>query len=154
MKRQFLVLFSCALLLLAAGCKKQNNEPEFIIGTTEKPSWTNPVDYDMSSSMTAIVKVDMSATYTAEQLSSAKYKQTTDDLMAAFSGDNCLGVAEQVDGLFYLYITTPEDGGNVTLKYYSSVLKNIFAAEPVPFKNDQQLGTVREPYSPIWTVVK
>ena len=148
------VLFLCALLLLAAGCKDKPKEPDSIIGTTERPAWTNPEDYDMSSSMTAIVQVDMSLTYTAEQLAAANYAQTANDLLAAFSGDQCLGVAEQVDGLFFLYITTPEEGDNVTIKHYSSVLKNIFTDQPVPFRNDTQLGTVGEPYSPEWTVVK
>ena len=153
MKGKFFTLITCVLLVLA-GCKDKPKEPDSIIGTTERPAWTNPEDYDMSSSMTAIVQVDLSATYTAEQLAAANYAQTANDLLAAFSGDQCLGVAEQVDGLFFLYITTPEDGGNVTLKHYSSVLKNIFTAQPVPFRNDTQLGTVGEPYSPEWTVVK
>lgn len=153
MKKLFIIA-SCALMLLAAGCKEKPVVPESIIGTTERPVWTDPDDYDMSSSMTAIVKVDLSKIYSAEQLNAANYKQTAEDLVAAFTGDQCLGVAEQVDGLFFLYITAPEDGGNVTLKHYSSVLKNIFTAQPVAFRNDQQLGTVSEPYSPAWTVVK
>lgn len=154
MKGKYLALITCALMLFAAGCKDKPKEPESIIGTTERPAWTDPDDYDMSSSMTAIVKVDMTTTYTAEQLAAANYKLEANDLVAAFSGDKCLGVAEQVDGLFFLYITAPEDGGNVTLKHYSSVLKNLYTAQPVAFRNDQQLGTVSEPYSPAWTVVK
>ena len=154
MQTRIFTLITCALMLFAAGCKDKPKEPESIIGTTERPAWTNPDDYDMSSSMTAIVKVDMTTTYTAEQLAAANYKLEANDLVAAFSGDKCLGVAEQVDGLFFLYITAPEDGGNVTLKHYSSVLKNLYTAQPVAFRNDQQLGTVSEPYSPAWTVVK
>ena len=149
-----MIIASCALMLLAAGCKQKPVEPESIIGTTVRPVWTDPEDYDMSSSMTAIVKVDLSKTYTAEQLNAANYQQTAEDLLAAFSGDKCLGVAEQVNGLFFLYITAPEEGSNVTIKHYSSVLKNIFTAQPVAFRNDTQLGTVSEPYLPAWTVVK
>ncbi|MBO4621639.1 MAG: hypothetical protein J5635_03095 [Paludibacteraceae bacterium] len=152
--KKFMIIASCAMMLLAAGCKQKPVEPESIIGTTVRPVWTDPEDYDMSSSMTAIVKVDLSRTYTAEQLNAANYQQTAEDLVAAFSGDKCLGVAEQVDGLFFLYITAPEDDGNVTLKHYSSVLKNLYTAEPFPFRNDQQLGTVLEPYSPKWAVIK
>lgn len=152
--RKLLIIASCALMLLAAGCKQKPVEPESIIGTTVRPVWTDPEDYDMSSSMTAIVKVDLSKTYTAEQLNAANYQQTAEDLLAAFSGDKCLGVAEQVNGLFFLYITAPEEGSNVTIKHYSSVLKNIFTAQPVAFRNDTQLGTVSEPYLPAWTVVK
>ena len=154
MKNKLFTLITCALMLIAAGCKDKPKEPESIIGTTDRPAWTNPDDYDMSSSMTVIVQVDMSLTYTAEQLAAANYAQTADDLLAAFSGDQCLGVAEQVDGLFFLYITAPEEGSNVTIKHYSSVLKNIFTAQPVAFRNDTQLGTVSEPYLPAWTVVK
>ena len=139
----------CALLFLAAGCKDQNR-PSSLYGNTEQPSWTASENYDMTTSMTAVVKVDLSSTYTEEQLTAAGFQVDEKDILAAFSGESCLGAAVPQDGLFYLYICAPADGGDVTLRYYSSVLKNIFIAAPFSFSNDMQLGSVAMPYTPRW----
>ena len=156
-----MIIASCALLLLAAGCKNndkdKDKEPESIIGTTDQPAWAVPAEYDMTSSMTAIVKVDLSSTYTAEQLSAAHWQYADDDLLAAFCGENCLGVGvyQQEYGAYWLYIAAPENGDRVTLKHYSATLKNIFvASEALPFTNDANLGSAAQPYTPAWTLVK
>ena len=156
MKTRLLSIALCTLLLMAAGCKDpgKQNEPESIIGTTAKPAWTAPADYDMTSSMTAVVKVDLSAVYTVEQLSAAGYKLTGEDLVAAFAGDECLGVATPKDGLFYLYICSPANGQEVTLKYYSSVLKNVLSAAPIAFTDGSHLGSIAEPYTPQFAPAK
>ncbi len=53
--------------------------------------------------------------------------------------------------LFYLYIIcAPAKGDQVTLKYYSSVLKNIFTAEPFTFADGTRLGTNAQPYTPVF----
>lgn len=49
----------CALLLFAAGCKK--DEPETFISDKARPTWTASGNHDMTSSMTAVVKVDLAA---------------------------------------------------------------------------------------------
>ena len=130
----YIFLFLCTFF----GCKK-GNTPETLQGSTEKPSC-----------------------YTAEQLSTVNYQLSTDDMLAAFSGDELVGVAEplplQGDGgqeeglLFFLYICAPTKGEDITLKYYSSVLKNIFIAEPFAFANDTQLGSIANPYMPQFTI--
>ena len=38
-----------------------------------------------------------------------------EDLLAAFAGETCLGVAEDVNGLYFIYIAGAE--GDVTLRY-------------------------------------
>jgi len=154
MKTKFFVLIACSLLLLVAGCKQKPDEPELenLVGTVEKPTWTAPEEYDMATSMTAVVRVDLALSYKPEQLTS--YQPSADDLLAAFSGETCLGVGVWGDDLAYLYINAPEDNGDVTLRYYAASLKNIFTAAPVPFSNDDQLGTVEAPHTPTWTVKK
>lgn len=165
--KKLMVIASCAVLLMAAGCKDKNTpEAESLVGSVATPSWQAPESYDMTSSMTAIVKIDFTQSFSAEQLAAVKDKMTDGqivhegDLLAAFSGENCLGVdtihADQA-GLFFLYMTgsSEENPANVQLRYYSTQLSNIFAAnESFAFSNDGHLGSVSEPYTPAWSIAK
>ncbi len=167
MKNKLLIIASCGLLLLAAGCKNdKDKEPEqtttqsqTLYGNMESPSWSAPADYDMSSSMTAVVKVDLAAQYPDK---AADFQLNDKDLLAAFSGEECLGVASPQDGLFYLYIVTPSgsngqivNGQMIKLVYYSAHYKNLFeAADAFPFANDTQQGTVATPFVPTLIVAK
>ena len=145
MKNQFLPLATCALLLLAAGCKpkeepKPNPEPvQSLTADVARPEWVALEDYDYTSSMTAVISMDSLVT-------------SSEDVLAAFIGDECRGIATYDSGLFYLYIAGP--GESVTLRYWSAHYKNLFAAEPIPFVNDTQLGSTAEPYKPNWVVAK
>lgn len=157
MKTKLLILVSCTLLLLAAGCKNdKDKEPETTLtGNVSRPTWAVSTDYDYTSSMTAVVKVtNLNGQIVNEQI------VNENDLLAAFIGDNCVGVAspDTQTGLFFLYITAPneqmENGQMVNdqmvnLKYYSAHYKNIFeAADAFPFQNDTNLGTIAEPFVP------
>ena len=165
------ILVFCALLLLAVGCKKEQNAPEqeqpeqsqpqpqpqpdpepteTLAGNVARPSWTAPDVYDMTSSMTALVKVDLKAQYPKL---AADYKLDANDVLGAFSGDTCLGVGKIVDGLFFIYIDATE--GAVTLRYWSAQYKNLFEAKDAfPYANESSLGTLAEPLVPAFTVVK
>lgn len=160
MKTKFMTIAICALLLFAAGCKDNNQpstDPKSIAGNIEKPSWAAPTDYDMTASMTAIVKVDLAKTYPVE-VANDKWQITEGDLLAAFSGEKCLGVDTlnaDLSGLFFLYISGQNGDNNedVQLRYYSTTLKNIFVSkELIPFSNDAELGSVSAPYSPEFAV--
>jgi hypothetical protein len=149
MKRIFIIA-SCALLLLAAGCKDKQNEPQSISGSQDRPAWTVSDDYEMVSSMTAVVKVDLSLTY-PEQVSALSFSPSADDLLAAFSGETCIGLADYVDGLFFIYITGTSEP--VRLRFYSSELKNTFVSEDTfPFRNDTQEGTTAQPFTPAFVL--
>ena len=139
-------IFLCAVLLLAAGCKdkEQPVNPFVDPGTIENPDWVLTVDTtDLSVSMTAVVKVSFAQ---------------SEGSLAAFMGNDCCGIADyNADlGLYWLYISpATEQGGNVQLRFYSPDLKRIFGATSTfPFRNDTQLGTVAEPYTPEWEVTK
>lgn len=70
--RNFSKLILCALLLFAAGCKdtdEPTSDPQSIVGDLPVPAWTPAMEYDMTSSMTLIVKVYLSITY-PEQVAS------------------------------------------------------------------------------------
>ena len=138
------LLLVSALSLASCKDKEQPVNPYIDPGTTENPNWAITVENDMSASMTAIVKVSFTD------------KQGT---MAAFMGDACCDVTADsayINGLYYLYITpATEAGGDVQLKFYSPDLKRIFVAkETFPFRNDSQLGSFAEPYTPTWSEAK
>ena len=142
----------CALLLLAAGCKKEEqNTPETFVSDKARPTWTVPEAPDMTSSMTAVIKVDLKAQYPDQ---AADFVLDANDLLAAFQGETCLGIADLQDGLFYLYIAGVNDEP-ITLRYYSAHYKNQFEAKDAfPFVNDDHLGTVAAPYIPAFVVIK
>ena len=70
--------------------------------------------------------------------------------------EQCLGVAQLQEGYFFIYINSPaESSSQVTLRYYSAFYKNLFEAKDAfPFKNDDILGTIADPYIPALVVVE
>ena len=132
----------CALLLLAAGCK-DNSDPFVTPGNVANPEWTVSGENNMTSSMTAVVKVSFAE---------------NEGTLATFMGDQCCGIAEYIAeyGLYWLYMSpVTEAGGDVQLRFYSPDLKRIFdATSTFPYSNDSQLGSVAEPYTPQWCVAK
>ena len=88
----------CALLLFAVSCKKDSKDepspaPQSITGNVSTPSWAVSDDYDMTSSMTVIASVDLSLTY-ADQVQSTGWTVEEDDLLAAFDGNQCIGLRD------------------------------------------------------------
>ena len=156
MKNMMLPARSFSMLLLAAAlcfaaCKKDKNEPETFNGDVARPTWTAIEVPDMSSSMTAVIKVDLKAQYPTQ---AADFVLDDNDLLAAFSCDLCLGTATPQDGLFYLFVAGINDDP-VTLRYYSAHYKNLFEAKDAfRFINDDHLGTIAEPLIPQFVVVK
>ena len=140
------ILVLCSFILVAlVGCKDKGQpvNPYVDPGTTENPNWTLSGDNDLSASMTAIVKVS--------------FTQSAGTL-AAFIGNDCCGLANfnAELGLYWLYISpATEAGGNVQLRFYSPDLKRIFVATSTfPFSNDAQLGSVSNPHTPDWNVLR
>ena len=149
MKKHLYIFVLCTLSLCTlVGCKK--DEPETFISDQARPVWTAPEAGDMTSSMTAVVKVDLKAQYPEK---ASDWQLNDNDLLAAFNGETCLGVASPKEGLFFLYIAGTE--GAVTLRYYSAHYKNFFEAKDAfTFANDAHLGTVAEPFVPTLVEVK
>ncbi len=165
MKNMMSLVRNCNLLLLSilllsvAGCKKDVNEPQTvpvpvpateeqtIHGNQPRPSWVVTDESNLLSSMTAIIKV---TTLNGQAIDDTMVG--ADDLLAAFIGENCVGIAEYKDGLFYLYLSAEE--GTVTLRYYSAYYTNLFEVKDAfVYRNNASIGTVAEPYCPQWVVM-
>ncbi len=153
MKKKIIILASCALLLLAAGCKDKN-APESFNGNVARPTWTTSGSHDMTSSMTAVVKVDLATQYPDI---AKDFVLNDNDLIAAFSDETCLAVAAPDEGLFYLYIGAPLNGNpsSITLRYYSAYYKNLFEAKDAfPYVSDSRQGNADTPFIPTFVVMK
>ena len=156
--KSFNALVIVALLLF--GATSCSDEPETIIGTKDAPSWTAPEKYDMTASMTAIIKVDLSFSYPEQVAALPDSVQVVSDgdVLAAFADTACLGVADYVDGLFYLYVSGPTSSDSetkLTLRYYSKALKNNFVApDAMVFANDAHEGSIAKPVMPKFVMEK
>ena len=135
------VCILCSVFCTLTGC--ENPDPYVNPGDTPNPNWVITVENDMTSSMTAVVKVSFAQ---------------SEGILAAFIGSDCCGVATSenfIDGRYNLFISPSAQGEDVQLKFYSPDLKRIFEAkETFPFVNDGRLGSVSQPYTPEWTVAK
>ena len=157
MKKYLYIFVLCALSVSTlVGCKKDpekepQKEPETFVSNVERPTWRAVEVPDMTSSMTAVIKVDLKAQYPDH---AADFVLDDNDLLAAYQGEICTGIADLQDGLFYLYIAGVNDEP-ITLRYYSAHYKNQFEAKDAfPFVNDDHLGTVAAPYIPAFVVIK
>ena len=116
---------------------------------TPDPNWALTVENDMTSSMTAVVKV---------------FFASQPGTLAAFIGNDCCGIAEYKAeyGLYWLYISPTKamtndqsQTTNVVLRFYSPDLKRIFVAKDTfQYTNNGCLGSPSAPYPPEWTVDK
>lgn len=134
-----------ALLFLASCSKEEGDsvaEPNPMFGNITDPAWSVSTDYDYTTSMTAVIGVDL-------QGGDSLWTIDTADRVAAFVGDECVGLVAPSGTLFFLFIVPPqhaEDGNFITLRYYSSYYHNIFHSDDVfPFVNGSQQGTASNP---------
>ena len=142
MSKHLYIFVLCTLSLCTLVSCKTKNEPETFASDKARPTWTAIEVPDMTSSMTAVIKVDLAAQYPDK---ASDFVLDDNDLLAAFSGETCLGTATPQDGLFYLFVAGINNDP-VTLRYYSAHYKNLFEAKDAfPFVNDNHLGTVAEP---------
>ena len=159
--KRIIITTSFVLTFVLASCGKDNTSatpdtiPERNIptGNIPTPDWAVAGDYDYSSSMTAVVAVDLTQSY--PDITPADWQVDTADRLAAFAADECVGVTSltQADSLFFLYISAPsESGADITLRYYSSRLHNIFQADDIlHFENGARHGSVADPLTPVFT---
>ena len=154
--RSFSILLLTAALCFASCDDKNKPTPtpteQDLYGNAARPTWTAIEVPDMTASMTAVIKV--------QKLAGVAIPDSCvggNDVLAAFSGETCLGIAQPQDGLFFLFVASPVTGNpsSVTLRYYSAHYKNLFEAKDAfPFINDDHLGTIAEPFKPAFVVAK
>lgn len=170
---KFVFVIVAIMTLMLASCniseppdkpneKETPNDTVKLGGNVQVPTWAVDSNYDYSTSMTAIVKVDLTINYALAVDGEGKLVDSniidSNDLLAAFIGNTCVGVANPTEGLFYLYINddnSAEAVKNISLRYYSAKLQNMFEAKDVlVFKNDDRIGTVSEPFTPAFTLAE
>lgn len=158
MKNRIMTIALAALFFLASCGKEEVSEKPFSIqGNIDDPAWVVGTEYDYSSSMTAVIQVNLQM---ADDMPVPSDIWTTDvdDRLGAFVGDECVGVASCDDlGRFFLFIHAPlQPYGQITLRYYSNKLHNIFDTDTsFPFVNGGQQGTAAEPLQiPFWAVTQ
>ena len=119
------------MMLLAAGCDKEEYP------TYDKPGWVVAFNGDYNASMTAVVCLPGNLAPDA----------APDDELAAFIGDECRGVGQQVDGLWYVMLKgTPDEQGTVSIRYYSAANRYLYrTAEGFEFEADGVYGTADNP---------
>lgn len=158
MRRSIFITIMLGMALLVA-CSKDNTtartdtvpERNIPTGNIPTPGWAVAPGYDYTTSMTAVVAVDLTTTY--PDITPADWQLDTADRLGAFAGDECIGVTAPTDDLFFLYIVAPtQSGADITLRYYSARLHNIFQGDTVlHFENGARIGTVTEPLTPLFT---
>lgn len=143
-----------AAALCFASCDDKNKPTptpteQDLYGNAARPTWTAIEVPDMTASMTAVIKL--------QKLAGVAIPDSCvggNDVLAAFSGETCLGIAQPQDGLFFLFVAGINNDP-VTLRYYSAHYTNLFEAKDAfPFANDARLGTVAEPFQPAFVVAK
>lgn len=153
------MIIACAALFFLASCGGEEGgaNPYPIQGNIDDPAWVVDSDYDYSNSMTAVIEVGL---LMADSMPVPSDIWTTDaaDRLAAFVGDECVGVAQCDDmGRFFLFIHAPSQPyGQISLRYFSHKLHNIFNTDTsFPFVNGNQQGTAAEPLQILfWTVTQ
>lgn len=114
-------------------------------GNAAKPNWHDPDKTVYPTSMTAVVR-----------LSPILERLAADgDMMAAFIGGECRGVAQKVDNdgvrLYFVHVKAPSaESGNVEFRYYSSSCNRVYTspADAVAYEIDKVYGTADAPAQP------
>lgn len=132
------------LLLVSAlaltGC--HSNEP------TERPNW-KAVPTDYYGSMSIILDA-----------ASLPADMDSQDITAAFIGEICRGVKSpylEQDSVMRIYLSVkPSEqeavaaGQSVVLRYYSTKQQRIYESNPIPYADEEMLGTMSQGYKPVW----
>lgn len=114
-------------------------------GISQIPQWTDPDKSVYPTSMTAVVRLSpVLETLAADG-----------DMMAAFIGGECRGVAQKVmnDGvrLFFIHIKAPSsENANVEFRYYSAAANRVYTspADVLKYEVDKIYGTAEAPQLP------
>ena len=154
-----LSLLALLLPLLLVSCSKEGGATPAATpyGDVATPAWAVDSTYDdLDHSMTAVVTVAQLGVADTSVIVPVAIDSA--DLIATFCGDECLSLAHPDPlGRFFLFIHAPSQPyGQITLRYYSHTLHNIFNTDTTfPFVNGGQQGTAAEPLLvPFWAVTQ
>jgi len=124
-------------------CKEDKVRPAVV----DPPVWQVNPAAGYYENMTAVVKIPSNLALTADE----------NDQLAAFSEDDqCRGVGELINGVYFVSIKgVPEDQSNIRFKYYNA--KNGFLYQTAylfTFDADRMFGTADEPQVLSFTAVQ
>jgi hypothetical protein len=130
--KKILIFTFIAIFCLAVSCKKDESYRTF-----DRPTWQTTLD-GYSVSMTCVVTLDKNIIGYVD----------SEDILAAFIGNECRGVAEYTKDKFFLNIVgSPEETSLITFKYYSAKNKYLYQEEGLhSFVSNGVLGVSDEPY--------
>ncbi|ETR67168.1 MAG: hypothetical protein OMM_11884, partial [Candidatus Magnetoglobus multicellularis str. Araruama] len=117
----------------------QNGKPKEVV---PRPDWQVVASqYEFYQTLTAIVLDHQNME-----------KNNSDDILAAFSGDTCLGTASPIDTSYgkryFLQIWSNTPGETINFRYYDSMDQQVYMQliYPVTFQPDARLGSVVDPH--------
>ncbi|MCQ2975165.1 MAG: hypothetical protein MJ211_10215 [Bacteroidales bacterium] len=130
--KKVLIIIIVAIFCIGTSCKKDESYRTF-----ERPTWQTSYD-GYSVSMTCVMTLDKKI---------IGYVDST-DILAAFIGEECRGIAEYTKDKFFLNIVgKPEENSLITFKYYSAKNKYLYQEENLhSFVANDVLGVSDEPY--------
>lgn len=154
MRNKFLFIVAILGMVLTASCSKDDDDngsdkPNVTqIGNAERPTdWVLIDDFLENTAMQIILAGESLPEGAGEN-----------DLIAAFTDNECVGVATplQYNGDYVFLLQVVKAVANedktvaVTLRYYSSARKTIYTSEPINYIDMGILGSVKNPYQPMW----
>lgn len=158
MKSMFKKILQYSLLLaslfLAASCSKEEHEG-VVDEIQQKPNWTR-FPYLLEIAQAPDWKVDNTSSFTQSMTATIALDESIrdvqgNDLIAAFAGDECVGVTnyDVRSSRFYLYINEPQQSGEkqLTLIYYNTKTRTLrHWPRIIDYVTDRILGTVSKPF--------
>lgn len=122
----------CILSVCMNSCKEDETFTVF-----PAPAWRVDANPDYSVSMTATVVLPANL---------AAYEQA-EDKMAAFIGEECRGVAQFINGAYYLLVKgSPGEQSQISIRYYSARNQYMYTTGAfIPFEADAVYGTADAP---------
>lgn len=148
------IMFICALVLVS--CSKEDGDVVPPSSTTatlvscDAPQWKCTDGVIPFGSMVLCMSQESLPQFVV---------MSKDDRLAAFMGDECLGVwrpMQEVGGNTDIILTVYEkdsktDGSvKFELRYYNAIAKGYYKSELITFSSNQTLGLVSSPYKPVW----
>ena len=121
-----------------------------LVSEGETPDWTvSPADYEFTMNIMGRLKIDN------------KLSEDTEDMVAAFNGKECVGVArpqyfKRYDAYYVMMTVYGNDGDDndaLTFKVYDAstgiTYPSVIVSQPVAFEKDAIVGTITTPV--MWT---
>lgn len=139
--KNILIVVMLGAVCLLSSCKKETVYPTFAA-----PGWTVTDNPNYSVTMTVIAEIPDHL----EQVAQSR------DELAAFTGEECRGVANKVGNLYYIMINgTEEEVSQIHFRFYSAATQYLYRTNTaIPFRANEMLGTIENPEKLLLEIIK